>query len=124
MRAAAQAPALDGGDAPHAPVGTFRTCCCTQGLPWSLAAVAIHPSAAVACGYLGAYFAVRCAMTWTIGVWGLKQRGVWSKMPLIPVWDALAFVIWLASFMRSSVRWRGADYYIRDGELVPAGSED
>ena len=96
----------------------------TQGLPWSLAAVAIDPSAAVACGFLGAYFAVRCAIAWTIGVWGLKQRGVWSKMPLIPVWDALAFVIWLASFMRSSVRWRGADYYIRDGELVPAGSED
>ena len=36
----------------------------TQGLPWSLAAVAVHPTAAVALGYLGGYFALRMAMTW------------------------------------------------------------
>ena len=35
----------------------------TQGLPWSLAAVAMHPSAAVALGYLGTYIALRMAMT-------------------------------------------------------------
>ena len=40
-------------------------------------------------------------------------------MPLIPLWDALAFLIWLASFLRKSIRWRGADYYIREGKLVP-----
>ena len=44
----------------------------TQGLPWSLAAIAVHPSVAVAAAYLGAYFALRCAMTWIIGVHGLK----------------------------------------------------
>jgi hypothetical protein len=31
----------------------------------------------------------------------------------------VAFAIWLASFARRSVRWRGSDYYIRDGILVP-----
>ncbi len=91
----------------------------TQGLPWSIAAVAAHPTAIVAAGYLGAYFAFRAAMMWVIGIHGLKQRGVWAKMALIPLWDALAFVIWLTSFARRSVRWRGADYYIRDGELIP-----
>jgi ceramide glucosyltransferase len=91
----------------------------TQGLPWALAAVAIHPTAAVAFGYLGAYLALRAAMTWTIGVHGLRQPHVWKEMPLIPVWDAVAFCIWLASFARSSIRWRGADYCIREGELVP-----
>ena len=35
----------------------------THGLPWSLAAVAVHPSLAVAAVYLGGYFAVRCAIT-------------------------------------------------------------
>jgi hypothetical protein len=58
-------------------------------------------------------------MTWTIGVHGLRQPHVWKEMPLIPVWDAVAFCIWLASFARSSIRWRGADYWIREGELVP-----
>jgi ceramide glucosyltransferase len=98
----------------------------TQGLPWSLAAVAIHPTLPVAGGYLGSYFVIRMLMTWVIGGYGLRQRGLWSQMVLIPVWDAMAFLIWLSSFLRSSIRWRGADYYIREGVLVPkegAGSQ-
>jgi ceramide glucosyltransferase len=91
----------------------------TQGLPWSLAAIAVHPSTAVAAAYLGTYLAMRIAMTWLIGIRGLKQPGLWSKMPLIPVWDALAFCIWLVSFGRRSIRWRGSDYMLRDGRLVP-----
>jgi ceramide glucosyltransferase len=91
----------------------------TQGLPWTLAAIAIHPSGGVALGYLGAYLFLRFAMTWTVGIWGLKQSALWKKLALIPVWDALAFGIWLTSFSRNSIRWRDAEYYIRDGTLVP-----
>jgi ceramide glucosyltransferase len=94
----------------------------TQGLPWSLIAVAVSPTAATAAVYLGGYFALRAAMTWMIGIHGLKQRYLWKEMPLIPLWDAVAFSIWLASFLRSSIRWRGADYYIQDGKLVPVAS--
>jgi len=94
----------------------------TQGLPWSLAAVAVQPTATVALAYLGTYLALRWAMTWLIGAWGLKQPGVWKKLPLIPLWDAVAFFIWALSFTRRSVRWRGSDYYIRDGLLVPRES--
>ena len=94
----------------------------TLGLPWSLAAVAMHPSAAVAAGYLGGYLVLRIAMTWIIGIHGLRQSGLWKQMPLIPVWDAVSFAIWLTSFGRNSIRWRGAEYYIRDGRLVPATS--
>jgi ceramide glucosyltransferase len=89
----------------------------TLGLPWSLAAIAIHPSVAVAGGYLGTYFGLRFAMTWMVGR-GLKHEVVWKKLGLIPVWDALAFVIWLTSFSRNSIRWRDGEYYIRDGRLV------
>jgi ceramide glucosyltransferase len=91
----------------------------TQGLPWALVAVAIHPTVAVAATYLGAYFAFRAAITGLIGVWGLKQRGVPGKLALIPIWDAAAFAIWVTSFALRSIRWRGADYYIRNGTLVP-----
>jgi ceramide glucosyltransferase len=95
----------------------------TQGLPWSFLAVAVRPTPTVAVGYLGAYFAIRAVMTWLIGVHGLRQRRVWGQMLLIPVWDAVAFYIWLASFLRSTIRWRGADYYIRSGQLVPVAKE-
>ena len=56
---------------------------------------------------------LRVAITWMIGIWGMKQKGLWKKMPLIPLWDAMAFAIWLASFGRRTIRWRGVDYYIR-----------
>jgi ceramide glucosyltransferase len=92
----------------------------TWGLPWSLVAVATHPTAAVAIAYLGGYAACRIAITWTIGVWGMKQKGLWKKMPLIPVWDAMAFVMWIASWGRRTIRWRGVDYFLREGRLVAA----
>jgi ceramide glucosyltransferase len=91
----------------------------TWGLPWALLAVAIHPTATVAAAYLGIYLLLRVAMTWLIGVRGLKDSGVWKKMPLIPLWDATAFLIWLASFGRKTIRWKGIDYHIRGGMLVP-----
>lgn len=94
----------------------------TQGLFWSLVAIAMHPSIATACAYLGAYAIFRVIITLVIGEWGLRQKGLWKQMPLIPVWDALAFCIWIASFACKTVRWRGADYYIRNGQLVAAVS--
>ena len=96
----------------------------TQGLPFSLAAVAFHPSAAIALAFLGTYCCLRVAMTWMIGIHGMKQPRFWKQMPLIPLWDTLAFLIWLVSFLRRSIRWRGADYYIREGRLVPVAAKD
>jgi ceramide glucosyltransferase len=91
----------------------------TWGLPWALIALAVRPTAAVAAGYLGGYLVVRVLMTWQLGIRGMRAQGLWGKMPLIPVWDLLAFCIWLASFTRSTIRWRGVDYSIRKGTLEP-----
>ncbi len=93
----------------------------TQGLPWCLAVALTHP-AGIGLAYFGAYAGFRVAMTWLVGVWGLQQSGLWKKMPLIVVWDATAFVIWLLTFGRNSIRWRDVDYRIREGMLVPAAS--
>jgi ceramide glucosyltransferase len=90
----------------------------TWGLPWALVAVAVHPSLSIAAAYLGTYIALRIAMTWLIGVGAMKQTGLWKKMPLIPLWDAFAFFIWLVSFGRKTIRWRGIDYFLREGRLV------
>jgi ceramide glucosyltransferase len=92
----------------------------TLGLPWALLAVVIHPTLGVAASYLGGYLGFRTALTLVVGVWGLRQRGVWKKLPLLPVWDGFACLIWLVSFARKGIRWRGRNYLIRNGELVPA----
>jgi ceramide glucosyltransferase len=91
----------------------------TQGIAWCVIAIAAHPTPAVALAWFGAYLALRIAMLWSIGIHGLKRPGLWSKMPLIPLWDALALVLWLASFTRDSIRWRGGQYSVRDGRLTP-----
>jgi ceramide glucosyltransferase len=91
----------------------------TQGLAWSLLAIAVHPTVRAACAYLGTYLLLRVVLTWIVGSWGLKRAGVWSRMPLLPVWDAAAFGLWLVSFARSTIRWRDGEYYIRQGRLVP-----
>jgi len=95
----------------------------TLGLPWSLFAIAIHPTATVALSYLGAYLGLRAAMTWLIGSWGLKQPLPLKSLLLIPLWDAIASLIWLVSFTRTSFQWRNRPYRIRDGQLVPLHSD-
>ena len=93
----------------------------TQGLPWCVLAALISPSFSVALLYLGGYAACRLAITLWIGVFGVKQPRLLRKLPLIPVWDATAFLIWLASFAKSNIRWRGVDYRLAGGRLVPVG---
>ena len=92
----------------------------TWGLPWTTLAVLIHPTLGFAAAYWGLYLVFRLAITWLIGIQGLKQTGLWKKMPLIPLWDAMAFLIWLVSFTRTSIRWRGVDYQLRNGHFVSA----
>ncbi len=92
----------------------------TLGLPWIAVAIAVHPTLDVTAVYLGAYLLLRGAMFWVVAVAGLKRREFWINLPLIVVWDAFAVFIWVASFCRTSIRWRNSDYYIRNGTLVPA----
>lgn len=94
----------------------------TQGLPWSLAVFFVHPSDGIGLAYFGGYLLFRMLIAWLVGVWGMKQRGLWKKMPLIIVWDVTAFAIWLLTFWRRRIRWRNVDYRIRDGMLVPVAS--
>ncbi len=91
----------------------------THGIAWCAFAIAVHPTWAVALGWLGAYFVLRTAIAWSIGIRGLKRRGLWSGMPLLPLWDAMAFAIWVISFTRSTIRWRGGEYHLRNGRLTP-----
>jgi ceramide glucosyltransferase len=91
----------------------------TLGLPWVLLAIVLEPTAAVVTAYLGGYLLLRSVLTLLVGSLGLKQRNVWPKLLLIPVWDAVATGIWLASFTRRTIRWRGHDYRIVNQELIP-----
>ncbi len=94
----------------------------TQGLPLALVAAACSGSARRAVFYLGAYLITRMAMAWTTGVWGLRDSLLRDNWWLVPVRDALGFALWLASLGDRRVRWRGSEFYVRKGRLIPAGA--
>lgn len=91
----------------------------THGLLWILAVALLNPGPAVVAAFVGLYLLMRLAMTGLIGK-GLKSRAVARSLLLFPLWDALAICLWVASFTRSNIRWRGGHYSIRNGELVAA----
>lgn len=94
----------------------------THGLPWSLVAAAVAPSSLVAAGYIGTYFVLRFLMAWTVGVWGLKDPVLRRKLWLLPLRDASAFLVWLASFASNRIQWRGLEFTIQEGRLIPVTS--
>jgi ceramide glucosyltransferase len=65
---------------------------------------------------------LRLAVVFAVGVWGLKDQVVRRKWWLVPLCDALAFVIWFAGFFRNRIHWRGVEYYIHEGRLIPTAS--
>jgi ceramide glucosyltransferase len=96
----------------------------THGLIWSLAAASLHPSAGGAMAFIAAYLALRSAMAWAVGIQVMQDPLVKQKWWLIPLWDVFAFATWVASFAIRRIHWRGADFYVRRGRLVSAGSRN
>jgi ceramide glucosyltransferase len=97
----------------------------TQGLPWALLAALVAPVKWIVAAYLLAYVILRFAMAWTVGVWGVGDDLLRRKIWLVPLRDAIHFVVWLASFGSNHVRWGGVEYVIRQGRMAPlAGGEN
>ncbi|MGH9748057.1 MAG: bacteriohopanetetrol glucosamine biosynthesis glycosyltransferase HpnI [Candidatus Acidiferrales bacterium] len=92
----------------------------TQALPWAIVAAIVAPSAGIALAYIAAYVVLRVAMAWTVGVWGMQDRELRSKLALLPVRDAFAFLVWLASFLPQRIHWRGREFYVRERRLIAA----
>jgi len=91
----------------------------TQGLPWTFVAVVVAPTRLLAASYVAAYLILRMAVVWTMGIWGLRDELLKRRWWLVPLWDAFAFVLWLNSLFWSRVRWRGVEYRVSGGRLIP-----
>ncbi|HET7214484.1 MAG TPA: bacteriohopanetetrol glucosamine biosynthesis glycosyltransferase HpnI [Terriglobia bacterium] len=96
----------------------------TQALPWVVAATLVQHTWEGTAGFLGAYLALRLAVAWTVGVWGLKDPLLKKRLWLVPAWDALAFFILAVSFSTRRIEWRGTEFYVRKGRLSPAPTKD
>jgi ceramide glucosyltransferase len=91
----------------------------THGFPWAIAAACVAPSVSVGAAYLGAYFGLRFAMAWAVGVWGLRDPVLRSRFWILPVRDFLSFLVWLASFGVNRIEWKGNFFTLEKGRMIP-----
>ncbi len=90
----------------------------THGLPWAFIGAAIG-STPVAAFYLLAYLILRVGLAWLTGVWGLGDRRLAKILWLVPVRDAISFVVWVSAFFSEKITWRGLEYRVQKGRLIP-----
>jgi ceramide glucosyltransferase len=95
----------------------------THGLPWAVLAALVAPSRALGVAYLLAYLVLRQGVAWTAGVWGLGDTAIGKKLWLVPLRDAVSFVVWVAGFFSDKITWRGLHYRVKKGLLVPVVKE-
>jgi len=91
----------------------------TFGLPWTILAVLAAPSTVVAALYVLAYLVLRSAVYLTVGVWGLQDAVVKRNWWLAPLRDLANFGVWVASFFVNRICWRGLDFQVTKGLLIP-----
>jgi ceramide glucosyltransferase len=92
----------------------------THGLPLALLAAAVAPAVWIGAAYLAAYLVLRLTMAWVVGVWGLQDAVLRHKLWLVPLRDLLHFAVWLAAFTSNRIKWRGLDFELRNGQMIPA----
>jgi ceramide glucosyltransferase len=96
----------------------------TQGLPWAILAALVAPAGWIAGAYLLGYLILRFAMARTVGVCGVRDEVLRRKLWLVPLRDAIHFVVWLASFGSNRIRWGSVDYVVRQGRMVPVAANE
>jgi ceramide glucosyltransferase len=89
----------------------------THGLPFAIAAALAAPAGWIAAAYLGAYLILRMTLAWVAGIWGLGDQVLPRKWWLVPVRDAVHFIVWLSSFGSNRVKWGDTKYAIERGEM-------
>jgi ceramide glucosyltransferase len=90
----------------------------SNALPWTvLVAALVSWRAAVV--YLAFAVFLRIAMAISVGLNGMQDRLVRKRLWMLPLRDAFAFTIWLASFFAQRIQWRDRQFRVRNKRLVP-----
>src|SRR5213593_5051133 len=93
----------------------------TFGLPWALLAVAAALGASWTWVLLIAVLTMRLGVTFVVGWRVLRDRQAITMIPLLPVRDIVALLVWLVSFAGHTVVWRGDRFELKKGKLTRAG---
>ena len=97
----------------------------TFGLPWAL--LALFLSLWLSRGALAAWLllvavtGLRVAVALLVGWSVLRDRRVLRLLPLLPLRDLVALLVWIASLAGHTVIWRGESFRLKNGKLVRIG---
>jgi ceramide glucosyltransferase len=91
----------------------------TQGLIWSLVGVTLAHSWIGYFGFVGGYTLLRYEVALSVGARGMRDQLVRQRLWMLPLRDAFAFAVWLASFFPQRIHWRDRQFYVRSKRLVP-----
>jgi ceramide glucosyltransferase len=94
----------------------------TQGLVWLLAGLFLAQSWLAILVFTAGYFLLRYEVALSIGARGMEDTLVRQKLWMLPLRDAFAFIVWLASFFPQRIHWRDREFYVREKRLVPIPS--
>jgi ceramide glucosyltransferase len=96
----------------------------TFGLPWVVASTLLARSWQSGAALLLAYLILRLVQAWVVGVWGIGDEVLPRRIWLVPVYDAIHFFVWLASFASNRIVWGGEQFVMQTGRLVPLNPVD
>jgi ceramide glucosyltransferase len=94
----------------------------TFGLVWALLTLILAGGAGWAWGLLAGVVAARLGVAILVGRFVLRDAQLGKLLPLIPLRDLFALLIWMASFAGHNVAWRGDFFRLKDGKLVRINS--
>jgi ceramide glucosyltransferase len=94
----------------------------TFGQPWAFLALALSRGALWSWIVLAAITSLRVAVVWVLGWSVLRDGQVLTLLPLLPVRDFVALLIWFASLFGHEIIWRGDVFELKDGKLIRIGA--
>jgi ceramide glucosyltransferase len=91
----------------------------SQGLLWTIVGACLAPSAWMSYAYTVAYALLRTDAALSVGARGMGDQLIRRKGWMLPVRDAFAFFVWLASFFPQRIHWRDRKFIVREKKLIP-----
>jgi len=67
---------------------------------------------------VGLALLLRIVVALMVGLGVLEDRQALLLLPLVPLRDAIAVGVWIASFLSNEVTWRGDRFQLYQGKLI------
>jgi ceramide glucosyltransferase len=94
----------------------------TFGWQWALIAVLVSKGTSWSWGLLALAAPLRGLVAGSVGWRVLKDRQLLRQVPMLPLRDLIAPLVWMASFASNTVTWRGDRFTVKRGKLTRTNS--